>query len=128
MSSISKGSLVRLNDQVCFTKDQGGGLQYPHTNYANDEDGVVYGFYKLTAEQKEAWRNSDAATGMTSSGETKLCPSEGGAAIKRGQVYTVLRARCREVYNYQRRSGLVKLLDTECGREVYVSRKLVEAV
>lgn len=123
---MRKGDLVRLNPTTCFTTKQGGGLQYPLTNYANDEAGVVGAFYKLTDEQREAWYNSDAAKGMTDAGETKLCPSEGGVPLSRDSVYPVLRARAQATYNYRNRGGLIKLLDTANGREVFVDRRLVE--
>ncbi len=123
---MRKGDLVRLNPTTCFTTKQGGGLQYPLTNYANDEAGLVGAFYKLTDEQREAWYNSDAAKGMTDAGETKLCPSEGSVPLSRDSVYPVLRARAQGSYNYRNRGGLIKLLDTANGREVFVDRRLVE--
>ena len=125
-NSMRKGDLVRLNPTACFTTEQGGGLRYPLSNTANDEAGTVGAFYKLTDQQKADWRNSDAAKGMTDAGETKLCPSEGGVALHRDNIYPVLRARAQATYNYRNRGGLVKLLDTTNGREVFVDRRLVE--
>ena len=40
-AKIAKGKLVRLNPTKCFTTKQGGGLQYPRTNYNHDEAGTV---------------------------------------------------------------------------------------
>lgn len=125
---MKKGDLVRLNPDVCFTLSQGGGLQFPHTNYANDEAGIVEGFCSLTRDQQDELGKDDYYKGLDDGGEPRLVPSERRIALHRGQIYVVARARARATYNYRKISKLVKLLDTKSGKEIYIGRKLVEVV
>ena len=125
---MRKGDLVRLNPDVCFTRSEGGNLEFPLTNYSNDEKRVVAGFYKLARGEKESWHNSDASKGMTSDGETKLCPSEGYISVYANRVYPVLRARCAPTLGFRKKKGQALILDTKTGKQVYVNRSLLEVV
>ena len=129
MKKIAKGCLVRVNTDRCFTAENGGKLQYPLTNYHNDEKGIVHGTRRVTSDETEAWYNSDASKGMTSGGDTKLPPRTVLVEIKRDQVYQVLRARCRVSLGYGNPvPGMLQLLDTETGEAAYVKRDWMEAV
>ena len=129
MSKIKKGCLVRLNDDVCFTKESGGGRLYPLTNYNNDEEGTVMASRPITAEETRQWYDSDASEGMTSGGDSKLPPQTSRVTLSRGHVYQVLRARCRPSLGYGNPvPGMLQLLDTETGEAAYIKRDLVEVV
>jgi len=129
MKKIAKGCLIRINIDKCFTAENGGKLQYPLTNYHNDEKGIVHGTRRVTSDETEAWYNSDASKGMTSGGDTKLPPRTVLVEIKRDQVYQVLRARCRVSLGYGNPvPGMLQLLDTETGEAAYVMRDWMEAV
>ena len=125
---MRKGSLVRLNLDICFTSKNGGKLQFPLSNSYNDDRGIVEGFYKLTQEQREALRKVTYYRGLDDAGESRLVPSEGTAILKKNSVYPVLRARARTVYNYRSVGGLAVILDTKTGKEVYIKRKYLEEV
>jgi hypothetical protein len=129
MSKIAKGCLVRLNVATCFTTKQGGGLQFPFSNYLNDERGTIESRRPITPEETATWYDSDASKGMTSAGETKLPPQSTHVLIHRDRVYQVLRARCRVRLGYGNPTpGLVKILCSESGEETYIKRQLLEAV
>lgn len=129
MTKIAKGTLVRLNETKCFTEAQGGGLRYPLTNYANDEEGIVGSQRPVTPEETAAWYNSDASKGMTSGGDTKLPPQSRYIPLVRGRIYQVLRARCRVRLGYGNPTpGMAKILCTETGEATYVKRDLLEVV
>ena len=126
-TKIAKGTLVRLNPEVCFTTKQGGGLRYPLTNYANDEAGTVQSSRPVTAEETAAWYDSDASKGMNSAGESKLPPQSYSVPLHRDRVYTVLRARASVRLGWGNKTGgLAKILCTETGEETYVKRTLIE--
>ena len=129
MTKLAKGALVKLNDQACFTTRQGGGREFPLTNYANDEAGIVESRRPVTAEETAAWYDSDASKGMNSAGETKLPPQSRYVALRRGRTYQVLRARCRVRLGWGNPTpGMAKILCTETGEETYVKRDLLEVV
>ncbi len=126
---LSKGCLVRLDPQVCFTKKHGGGLQYPRTNYLNDERGTVESSRPVTPEETKAWYASDASKGMNSAGESKLPPQSAYVLLHRDRTYQVLRARCRVRLGWGNPTpGLTKILCTHTGEETYVKRELLEVV
>jgi hypothetical protein len=126
---IKKGCLVRLDPKKCFTTRQGGGLDYPRTNYLNDERGTVESSRPCTREETEAWYASDASKGMTSGGDTKLPPQSSTVLIRRGQTYQVLRARCRVRLGWGNPTGgMAKILCTESGEETYIKRQLLEVI
>ena len=127
MTKISKDTLVRLNVDKCFTTAQGGALRFPLTNYYNDENGTVESARPVTAEETEAWYNSDASHGMDSAGESKLPPRAVRVTLHRDRVYTVLRARAAARLGWgSKTGGLTKILCTETGEETYVKRDLIE--
>ena len=129
MKKIAKGCLVRINIDRCFTEEHGGKLQYPLTNYHNDQVGIVHATRPVTSDETEAWYESDASKGMTSGGDSKLPPRTALVEVKRDQVYQVLRARCRASLGYGNPvPGMLQLLDTETGEAAYVKRDWMEAV
>tara|TARA_Y100000588_G_C14256496_1_gene925721 strand:+ start:2916 stop:3305 length:390 start_codon:yes stop_codon:yes gene_type:complete len=129
MSTLRKGALVKLNVDRCFTERFGGALQYPRTNYANDEAGTVQAARPVTAEETAAWYDSDASKGMDSAGESKLPPQSKHVALHRDRIYQVLRARCRVRLGWGNPTpGMAKLLCTHTGETAYVKRELLEVV
>jgi len=126
---LAKGTLVKLNDDICFTTKAGGLRRFPLSNYYNDEQGIVESRRPVTPEETAAWYNSDASKGMNSAGETKLPPQSQYIALQRGRVYQVLRARCRVRLGYGNPTpGMAKILCTETGEETYVKRELLEVI
>ena len=126
---IRKGCLVRLNKEVCFTKRNGGGRDYPMINGLNDDRGTVEARRPVTAAETAEWYASDASKGMTSAGETKLPPQCTHVLLYSDRVYTVLRARARVRLGWGNPTpGMTKLQCTHTGEEAYIKRALVEAV
>jgi hypothetical protein len=129
MQKLKKGCLVRLNVEKCFTTKQGGGLEYPRSNYLNDERGTVESHRPVTREETEVWYNSDASKGMDSAGESKLPPQSAYVLLHRDRIYQVLRARCRVRLGWGNPTpGMAKILCTESGEETYIKRNLLEVV
>ena len=128
MSALRKGDLVRLNAAVCFTKWQGGKRDYPLSNYANNEAGIVEATRIATEEDVRAWRDSDDSKGMTDGGEPKLPPTVYIVPLHRDRVYTLLRARCRPMWSYRSQPGMALVLCTETGEAAYVNRSLIEVI
>ena len=129
MKKLAKGCLVRLDPKKCFTTKEGGGLDYPRTNYLNDQRGTVESRRPVTREETEAWYNSDASKGMNSAGETKLPPQSSYVLLHRDRTYQVLRARCRVRLGWGNPTpGMAKVLCTHTGEETYVKRDLLEVV
>jgi len=126
MTKIAKGSLVRLNQNTCFTTKNGGMRKHTMSNSLNDDRGTVEGTRIPSKDDIRIWRNSDASKGMTSGGDTKLPPTCYTASIYKDRVYTVLRARCRGQWSYRTWPGQALVLDTETGHEIYVKRELLE--
>ena len=69
---MRKGNLVRLNPALCFTQENGGERNFPLSNYYRDNRGEVEGIRIPTKKEIEDWRNSDAAKGMTSGGDSHM--------------------------------------------------------
>jgi hypothetical protein len=129
LKKIAKGCLVRLDPMKCFTKEQGGGLRRPLSNYLNDERGTVVSYRPVTSEETKTWYASDASKGMDSAGESKLPPQSAYVLLERDRVYQVLRARCRVRLGWGNPTpGMVKILCTETGEETYIKRHLVESI
>jgi hypothetical protein len=137
---IRKGDIVVINEDKCFTMRNGGKRTFPLENGHEDDTRVVGAKYQCTPADTEAWRRAqreeiDAAVAAgedtfhitcDSAGESRLPPRSGRVYLKAGVAYTVLRARCRAAFGYGNPTpGLVKLLDHESGREVFVKRELV---
>ena len=140
---IRKGSLVRVNEAVCFTTENGGERECPLTTGRNDENRVIHGRYIRTAEDDRKWREDKRkateeaiaagedpfSINFDDAGESRLPGVSVMIDIPAGRVYEVLRARCQAHLSYGNPTpGLMKILDTEIGREVYVSRDLMEAI
>ena len=125
---MRKNDLVRLNVAKCFTMKQGGKLCTPLINSDCDNRGVVEGTILATAEDREAWRNSEASRGIDCAGESKLPPTAYKVSVKADRVYPLLRARCRPVWSYRKHPGMALLLDTETGKEIYIKREFLEVV
>jgi len=126
---MKKGDLVKLNPHLCFTKKQGGGLEFPHTNYLNDERGTIESHRPVTQPETDKWYASDAAKGMDSAGESKLPPQSASVLLHRDRVYQLLRARCRVRLGWGNPTpGLAKVLCTHTGEETYIKRDLLEVV
>lgn len=141
-ATFRKGDIVVIDEDKCFTTHGGGKRTYPLGNMHEDETRVIGADYQCTAADVNAWNKSqqeaiDAAIAAgedtfsiacDSAGESRLPPRSGRVYLKAGVAYTVLRARCRAAFGYGNPTpGLVKLLDHESGREVYVKRELVKA-
>ena len=140
---IRKGDLVRINEAVCFTAENGGCREWPLTTGRNDENRVIQGRYIRTAEDDRKWREAKRkateeamargedtfSINFNDAGESRLPGVSVLVDIPAGRVYEVLRARCRAHLSYGNPTpGLMKILDTETGREVYVKREYMEAV
>ena len=140
---IRKGDLVRVNEAACFTTENGGAREWPMTTGRNDKNRVIQGRYIRTAEDDRKWREekrkaTEAAIAageetfsinFNDAGESRLPGVSVIVDIPAGRVYEVLRARCRASLSYGNPTpGLMKILDTELGREIYVKRELMEAI
>ena len=140
---IRKGDLVRVNEARCFTQRNGGTRPYPLTNHRNDDNRVILGRYIRTAEDDRKWREekrkaTEAAIeagedpfsiNFDDAGESRLPGISVMVDIPAGRVYEVLRSRCRAHLSYGNPTpGLMKILDTELGREIYVKRDYMEAI
>ena len=103
----------------------------------------IYANYHCTAEDTERWREAKYkatqaalakgedtfSINFDDAGESRLPGVSVIVDIPAGRVYEVLRARCRARLSYGNPTpGLMKLLDTETGREIYVKRDYMEAV
>ena len=140
---IRKGDLVRVNEARCFTTDNDGTRKWPLTTGRNDKNRVIHGRYIRTAEDDRKWREEKRkateealargedtfSINFNDAGESRLPGVSVIVDIPAGRVYEVLRARCRAHLSYGNPTpGLMKLLDTESGREIYVKREYMEAV
>tara|TARA_B100000686_G_C16269771_1_gene703426 strand:+ start:111 stop:551 length:441 start_codon:yes stop_codon:yes gene_type:complete len=140
---IRKGDLVRVNEARCFTQQNGGTRPYPLTNHRNDDNRIIYGHYIRTAEDDRKWREEKRkateearargedtfSINFNDAGESRLPGVSVLVDIPAGRVYEVLRSRCRARLSYGNPTpGLMKLLDTHSGREVYVKRDYMELV
>lgn len=125
---IAKGSLVRLNANICFTKANGGMRRYPMSDHFSDQEGIVEGVRIPNSKDIEEWRNSPDSKGINSAGESKLPPTGYNVPIYKDKIYTVLRARCAGHWAYRQTPGQTLILDTVTGYEIYVKRDLLEDI
>jgi len=123
---MRKNDLVRLDINKCFTSAQAGKRTFPLTHSLADKEGWITGTRLATQFDKDKWRMSEVSKEMDSAGETKLPPTSRTVKIYRDRVYTLLRAKCRPIWNYRQQPGMAMILDTESGSEVYVKRELLE--
>ena len=143
MKKIKKGCLVKLDVTKCFTKESGGGLRYPLTNYRNDKDGKIPSSRPTTPEERQAWQEQKrqdlkeaAAAGedtfhiaFNDAGESRLPPQSKLVLLHKDRTYQVLRARCRVRLGWGNPTpGLTKVLCTHTGEETYIKRDLLEVV
>ena len=132
---IRKGGLVKLNVVGVERAEQ-------LVRYNSGDAPAIWGTSKFTADDAEAYRADiqkqiaeAKAAGedawhitMRDDGESRLPPTSTSVRVFPGRAYHVLRARCVGHWNYQRQPGQCLILDPVSGREVYVSRRYVEAV
>ncbi len=138
---IRKGDLVRVNEARCFTQRNGGARPYPLTNHRDDDNRVIRGSYIRTADDDRKWREEKRkateeamargedtfSINFNDAGESRLPGVSVIVDIPAGRVYEVLRSRCRARLSYGNPTpGLMKLLDTLTGREIYVNRDYME--
>ena len=131
---IRKGGLVKLNEVAVARAEK-------LVRYSG-ETPAIWGKSKFTQADAEAYRadiqkqlaEAEAAgedtwsITMRDDGESRLPPTSTPVRIYPGRAYQVLRARCVGKWSYRSWPGQCLVLDTETGREVYVSRDFVEAV
>ena len=91
--NIKKGQAVKVNVETCFTTENGGTLRFPLTNFLNDEAGLVEGFARLTAQEREEWYNTPH--GPNCAGELTTCPEEFAVGVHKDEQLTVVKARVK---------------------------------
>jgi hypothetical protein len=137
---MKKGDTVRLNDQVCFTTANGGGLRFPLSNSYNDNNGIILGTRITSEAERDAWRKRlseaiDAGDEVwhDCAGEARMAPRCTTVAMARDHDYVVVRARCSPVLGYHKRKGMTLVRNAlplnegeRC--EFYVKRELLEVV
>ena len=131
---VRKGGLIKLNAIAVARAER-------LTAYSN-ETPAVWGKSKFTqadadvyradiqkqiAEAQAAGEDTWSIT-MRDDGESRLPPTSTNVRIYPDRAYQVIRARAVGHWNYHRHPGQCLILDLETGREVYISRKLVEAI
>ena len=126
---MRKGNLVQLNVAKCFSTRNGGELEWALNTPHDDDHGLVIARRPTTAKERDVWRDSPDSKGMNDAGETRLPPQSTMVKLRRDMCYMVLRARCQVSLGYGNPvPGMVKVLDTESGEQVYLKRELVEVV
>ena len=138
---IRKGDLVRVNETRCFTQQSGGTRPYPIESWYQDEQRFIPGAYIATAEDNRKWRDEKRKAteearargedtfhiNFDSAGESRLPGVSVSVQVPAGRIYEVLRSRCRARLSYGNPTpGLMMLLDTSTGREIYVKRDYME--
>ena len=126
---MRKGDLVRLKVEVCFTRHEGGGREFPLGSYHDGSEGVVRSYCPMTSSERDMWYEKPGNRGLDSAGESKLPPMARAVMLHRERTYIVLRARARALLGYGNATpGLTKLLDTVTGETTYVKRNLIEVI
>jgi hypothetical protein len=143
MKKLSKGCLVRLDPNRCFTTKQGGALRFPLSNGLNDERGTVESSRPTTSEEQQEWHRarrqeikaaSEAGEdtfhlAFDSAGESRLPPQSRLVLLHKDRTYQVLRARCRVRLGWGNPTpGLAMVLCTHTGEETYIKRDLLEVI
>ena len=124
---MRKGDLVKLNTAECFTAENGGKRRFPLANYHLDELNVVMGARPTTAEEQNAWYNTDAARGIGCDGETKLPPQATAVEIKADMILVVERARCRVQLGWGNPSPGMTQVMLPNGETAFIPRGFLEA-
>lgn len=102
----------------------------------------IHGTYLLSRDEIEAWHSNkieetkkaiakgqDPFTiNFNDAGESRLAPKCGRQQLNKKRVYEVLRARCRVQLGLRTYRGMVKILDTETGRELYCNNSILALV
>jgi hypothetical protein len=128
MKKITKGCLVKLNVDLCFTFKNGGLRKYPHSTDENDNHGAFEGIRLANTKDVKEWNKQPYSKGLTSAGESRLPPTAFLHRVYKNRVYTVIKARCRGRWSYRTWPGQTLLLDTYTGYEIYVDRNVLEVV
>ena len=92
----------------------------------------------VTAEEVQAWRDSDASKGMNCAGETKLPPTcvqlsyeggerragqpGGGMEKSSDDTFTVVKSRCAPILGYRKQPKSTLVRNNRTGEEGYVKR------
>ena len=107
----------------------------------------------ITAEERQAWYDSDESKGMNCAGETKLPPTcaqvkfEGGTIVARERdnlpgftineseniklsddTFTVVRSRCAPVLGYHKHNKMTLVRNNRTGEEGFIRRDRVEVI
>lgn len=126
---MKKGNFVELDPETCFTKDNGGGLQFPLTHYLNDERGVVEGYRHTTQKEIQDWEDSPESKGMNCAGESKLPPLFAIEEVQKGEIMLIERARCRMSFGYGNPTGgWAKVKKINSDTIFYVKRHLLKVI
>jgi len=137
---MRKGNTVRLNNEVCFTTNHGGGRKFPLINYGCDERGIISGYRHTTAEEQDEWREklkeeirSGREVWHDCAGEPRMAPRFYSVTVNKDIDYTVVRARCCPIIGYHKSPGmtLIRHANPETDhqrKEFYVKRELLEVV
>tara|TARA_R110000824_G_scaffold366_4_gene2638 strand:+ start:914 stop:1393 length:480 start_codon:yes stop_codon:yes gene_type:complete len=139
---MKKGQLVKLNPNVCFTKEQGGGRRSTLTNIRQDEAGIVEGTRPTTNEEQDNWYKSqrDAiarakeagrdpfSIAFDDGGESRLAPQSCWIPLHRDHYFQVLRARARVQVGWNTQGGMTKILCLSTGEECYIKREYLMVV
>lgn len=139
---MKKGDLVKLNPETCFTKAQGGGLDYSLTNITGDKMGYIEASRPTTQEEKDNWYKSQRealakaeaegkdtfSLAFNDAGETRLPPQSHWVYLHRDNYFQVLRARARVQVGWNIRGGMTKVLCLSTGEECYVKREYLMVV
>ena len=139
---MRKGDLVKLSEMICFTKEQGGGLTYPLTNYRNDKNGLVEATRPTTPEEQDEWRRERReaiakakaegrdtfSIAFDDAGESRLPPQSYCISLHRDHYFQVLRARARVQVGWSVQGGMTKILCLSTGEECYIKREYLKVV
>ena len=139
---MRKGNLVKLSDMTCFTKERGGGLTHPLTNYHNDKNGLVEATRPTTPEEQDEWyrerREAIAqakaegrdtfSLAFDDGGESRLAPQSYWIPLHRDHYFQVLRARARVQVGWNVQGGMTKVLCLSTGEECYIKREYLTVV
>jgi hypothetical protein len=132
---FGKGDIVKVRDDAF-------GDRWDNTVRDYVPETTVRAKYYYTAADKERMREErrkaiaeaqaagEDTFGMCfdDAGEPRLMGDDGITYLKKGIGYRVLRARCRQNFNYHTTGGWTKLLDLDTGREVFIKTEKLERV
>jgi hypothetical protein len=99
---------VKVGTTATFTKGMAVKVT-PREGFGRDHDL----WRPLTEEEKEEWYASDASKGMTSAGETKLCPRHTCRVPGPDEVFKIVRARVKTTRGYHDVPGCAEVMDAD---------------